>query len=215
MNLKKTKPEVSWNEWLRLARQGDENAKLLFCAQAEPFIGRFCNNPFFAETLGKEEVRSIATLALVEFLMKHPAPPKDEEVPFMLIRVMHTTILARIKRLKARNRHEVRMTAQDDAAEEPNRGGIFEFPADRKEEPEAKALYRELAHDTAEAFRQLKPHERQVLDAVFYQRKPAAAIAKERRCTRQYVEKLRDKALRQLRRLLGGTRAAYRYPVIT
>ena len=31
-----------WNEWLRLARQGNEHAKLRFCTQAEPFIELFC-----------------------------------------------------------------------------------------------------------------------------------------------------------------------------
>ena len=58
-----------WNEWLRLARQGDKEATLLFCTQAEPFIELFCRISYFRHFLGEEEIRGIAALKVMEFLI--------------------------------------------------------------------------------------------------------------------------------------------------
>ncbi len=203
-----------WNEWLRLARQGDDNAKLLFCSQAEPFIKNFCNVAMYTERLGKDDVRGIAALAVVEFLMEYADPPEDKEIPFMLKRIIRNKLTDQLRKMSVREQYNYQKPQRDCDDTEPEQDDVAEVPSDKKEEPEARALHRELAWDTAVAFQHLKPHEQQVLDAVFYQKKASADIAKEWHCTRQYVEKLRDKALRQLRRLLGGTRAAYRYPVM-
>ena len=194
-----------WNEWLRLARQGDEDAKLRFCAQAEPFIKTLCRIPYFTARMSREEARSIATLTLVEFLMTYPSPPEDKEIPALLKGVARNALLNRVKRIRSRNRFEQRMTTlreADDADTEED--AIENIPAPGKDEPENRALQNELRGLTAAALRQLLPGEQAVIRAFFFQEKTAAAIAKELRCSRQYAEKVRDTALRKLRRLLEG-----------
>lgn len=194
-----------WNEWLRLARQGDENAKLFFCAQAEPFIEQFCRISYFNTFLGKEEIRGIATLAVTEFMMTYPAPPEDKEMPFVLKSVIRNALINPAKRAEVRSRREKHVTAvQNDGENDTETGGVDTYPAKRKEEPETKLLDKELRHATAEAFRRLKPDEQTMLRAFFFQNKTAAAIAKELQCTRQYVEKVRNEALRRMRRMLEG-----------
>ena len=54
------------------------------------------------------------------------------------------------------------------------------------------------------ALKQLKPSEQAMIRFFFFQNKTAAAIAKELQCSRQYVEKMRNKALIHLRKLLKG-----------
>ena len=195
--------EPPWNEWLRLARQGDENAKLRFCAQAEPFVQNLCKTRYFWERLGKEEVRSIATLALMDFLMKHPNPPDDRNLPYLLKRIMHNHILFQLKKQNVRKKHEIYSAEPKDTdGTEAAQDSLANYPASRDEEPEAKLLAKELRNATAEAMGQLLPSEKDVIRAFFFQNKTAAAIAKELQCTRQNVEKLRNRALRRLRQLL-------------
>jgi len=194
-----------WNEWLRLARQGDENAILLFCAQAEPFVKRLCNTHYFRERLGEEEIRSIATLALMDFLMNHPNPPDDRNLPYLLKRIMHNNILVQLRNQKVRKKHEVHSAEPGDSdAAEAAQVCLASYPASREEEPEAKLLAKELHNATVEAVNQLQPNEKNMIRAFFFQNKTAAAIAKELQCTRQNVEQVRDRALRRLRQLLEG-----------
>lgn len=194
-----------WNEWLRLARQGDKNAIHRFCIQAEPFIKRLCNTRYFRERLGKEEVRSTATLALMDFLMNHPNPPDDPNLPNLLKRIMHNQILAQLRNQKVRKKHEVYSEETEDTdGAETAQCSIANYPAKRKEEPEAKLLSKELQNATAEAMQQLPPCEQAAIRALFFQNKTVAAIAKELQCTRQNVEKLRVRALRRLRRFFEG-----------
>ena len=219
-NLKQEKPNIAhgntpertaqanatpWNEWLRLARQGDESATLRFCAQAEPFIEQLCNVRFFAACLGKEECRSVASLSLVEFLMTYPSPPENAEIPFLLKGVMRNALLNRVKRMKSKNRYEQRVTALQEAGDtETEEDAIDNIPAPKTEEPEAQTLQKELQVIADTALKQLKPSEQAMIRFFFFQNKTAAAIAKELQCSRQYVEKMRNKALSHLRKLLKG-----------
>lgn len=192
-----------WNEWLRLARQGDESATLRFCAQAEPFIEQLCNVRFFAACLGKEECRSVASLSLVEFLMTYPSPPENAEIPFLLKGVMRNALLNRVKRKKSKNRYEQRVTALQEAGDtETEEDAIDNIPAPKTEEPEAQTLQKELQVIADTALKQLRPSEQAMIQSFFFQNKTAAAIAKELQCSRQYVEKMRNKALNHLRKLL-------------
>lgn len=194
-----------WNEWLRLARQGDKEATLRFCTQAEPFIRKLCNDTLFRSRLGKDETRGEASLILMEFLMEFPDPPDDKEVPILLKGILRRRLLNRVNKLKMLNRREQRAgTLQGGDEEDAEVNALEVRPASRKEEPEAKLLARELHTATANAVSQLQPNEKELLRAVFFQNKTVAAIAKELRCTRQNVEKLRDRALRRLRQLLEG-----------
>lgn len=195
-----------WNEWLRLARQGDKEATLLFCTQAEPFIELFCRISYFRHFLGEEEIRGIAALKVMEFLMEYPDPPEDKEIPVLLKTVIRNALLYPSEKAEVRSRREKSVTAsQGDSEEDTGRtDGMEMFPAKRKEEPEAKLLAKELHYATEEAMQQLLPNEQTAIRAFFFQSKTAAAIAKELQCTRQNVEQMRDRALRRLRQLLEG-----------
>lgn len=195
--------QFPWNEWLRLARLGDETAKLRFCNQAESFIKQFCNVPLFSEWLGKDEVRGIAALATVEFLMEYDAPPEDRNIPFMLKRIIRNKLTDQLRKQYVRGHREHSGSSrrkQNNGEQAPN---IMETLAtSQKEEPEMKVLDKEMNRMTREAFRRLKPCEQTVLRAFFYQKKTPAAIAEELHCSRQYVEKVRGNALRRMRKLL-------------
>ena len=192
-----------WNEWLRLARQGDETAKLRFCTRAESFIELFCRVGYFRHFLGKEEIRSIANLAVAEFMMTYDDLPKDREIPFLLKRIIRNALINPAKRAEVRSRREHRPA--EPKGKDENDTGITDmdiFPAKRNEEPEAKLLTKELYKATAEAFQQLLPNEQAAIRAFFFQNKTASAIARELQCTRQNVEQMRDRALRRLRQIL-------------
>ena len=194
-----------WNEWLRLARQGDENAKLCFCTQAESFIKALCSADYFSEKLGRDETRSIATLAVVEFMMNYPDPPPDEKMPFMLKKVIRTSILARIKKVDVRLRREQKPTAAPDGdSAEKKENCIESFPASSAYEPEYRLFQKELDA----SFRQLRPNEQAVLDAYYFQDKTVSMIAAELHRSRQFVERIHKRALRRLREMLEGTGAS-------
>ena len=192
--------EPPWNEWFRLARQGDENAILRFCTQAEPFIKKLCNDKLFRSWLGKDETRCEASLILMEFLMTYPDPPEDKELPILLKGILRRRLLNRVNKQKMLRRREQRVdTLQDDSEEDAEVNAIENFPANRKEEPEAKLLAMELHCATEEAMQQLLPSEQTTIRNLFFQNKTVAAIARELQCTRQNVEQVRDRALRRLR----------------
>ena len=194
-----------WNEWLRLARQGDKNAIRLFCAQAEPFIEQLCSVGVYAFHVGKEEARSIAHLILMEFLMNYPKPPEDKEMLFVLKRIMRNKLIDQIRKLEVKGRYELGITALEGTNGNGTEEGITELlNAKRKEEPEAKLLAKELHNATEDAMQQLLPNEQNVIRAMFFRNKTMSAIAKELQCTRQNVEQMRDRALRRLRQLLEG-----------
>ena len=193
-----------WNEWLRLARQGDKRAIQLFCAQAEPFIDKLCNDMVFRSLLGKEETRSVASLLLMEFLMNYPTPPNDKELPFLLKFILRRRLLNRVKKQKVRNQHEQRPTTLLKAgALDTERDGLDTLPASEKTEPESSFLQKERRRAVLKAFQQLKPAEQEVIHAFFYQKKTPAAIAGALHCSRQYVEKVRNNALLHMRQYIG------------
>ena len=197
--------EPPWNEWLRLARQGDEQAKLRFFTQAEPFIKRLCNTRYFGDRLGMDEIRSTATLALLEFLMNYPNPPADTNLPFLLKRIMHNRVLMQIKKQKVTQQRKCSITGQEDNRQaETGQDSIKNVPANRKEEPEAKLLAKELHNATEEAMQQLLPNEQNVIRALFFQNKTMAGFARELQCTRQNVEQMRDRAFHRLRQFFEG-----------
>ena len=70
-----------WNEEIYLAQQGDTQAVRRTCATAEPIVDQFGKVSYFVGWLGKDEVRSIASLALVEFIMSYSGGVPDEEIP--------------------------------------------------------------------------------------------------------------------------------------
>ena len=137
--------------------------------------------------------------------MTYPSPPENAEIPFLLKGVMRNALLNRVKRKKSKNRYEQRVTALQEAGDtETEEDAIDNIPAPKTEEPEAQTLQKELQVIADTALKQLKPSEQAMIQSFFFQNKTAAAIAKELQCSRQYVEKMRNKALSHLRKLLKG-----------
>ena len=77
-----------WNEEIYLAQQGDTQAVRRTCATAEPIVDQFGKVSYFVGWLGKDEVRSIASLALVEFIMSYSGGVPDEEIPALIKQVI-------------------------------------------------------------------------------------------------------------------------------
>ena len=189
-----------WNEWLRLARQNDETATQLFCSQAEPFIENICKTHYFQDRLEKDEIRSIAALAVMEFLKEYPDPPEDAKIPYMLRRIIHNKILSTLKKQNVRLRRELKPTAVPDGNNPENTDNCIDnFPGRSTYEPEYRLFQKQLD----ESFRQLRPNEQTVLDAYYFQNKTPATIAGELNRSRQFVERIHKRALRRLREMLG------------
>ena len=192
-----------WNEWLRLARQGDKTATCLFCAQAEPFIKKLCNDPLFKSRLGKDDTCGSAHLILMEFLMGYPEPPDDKELPILLKGILRRRLLNRVNNRKMLNRREQQASMLENTDETDIKDDdVFNYRANQAEEPEAELLDKDLRRTIAEAVCQLQLMEQKVIRAFFFQNKTRTAIAKELQCSRQNVEKIRVKALQRLRWLL-------------
>ena len=87
-----------WNENYQKAHAGDIEAEYSIYMAADPFIERLCNVPYFRDRLGKDEIRSICSFALVKWVRKEQQLPPDEEVPFLLRSVLRKTLLCCIRR---------------------------------------------------------------------------------------------------------------------
>ena len=95
-----------WNEKYQKAHAGDIEAEYSIYMAADPFIERLCNVPYFRDRLGKDEIRSICSFALVKWVRKEQQLPPDEEVPFLLRSVLRKTLLCCIRRQDFRAEHE-------------------------------------------------------------------------------------------------------------
>ena len=99
---------LPWAEWMRLAREGDTEAVRRFCAAAEPFINLVCQQwRLPVDKLGQDEVRSIAALATVEFLMTYNGPLKDRKIPLVLRWFIRCELLDTLRGLNARRKYEL------------------------------------------------------------------------------------------------------------
>ena len=89
-DIPQTETPISWNRLFREAKKGDDGAARDFFAAAQPFIDRLCKNAFFRDRLGRDEIQSVAFLALVRMLQKLDALPEDSKVPYLLRRVLRS-----------------------------------------------------------------------------------------------------------------------------
>ena len=95
-----------WNEEIYLARQGDTQAVRRTCATAEPIVDQFGKVSYFVGWLGKDEVRSIASLALVEFIMSYSGGVPDEEIPALIKQVIKCDLINSVHRMEYRRSKE-------------------------------------------------------------------------------------------------------------
>lgn len=199
---------LPWNEWMQLARQGETRATLRLCESAEPIISQFSRVPYFVSLLGKEEIRSIATLALLEFFTGYSDHTPDEEMPKLLKYVVKCALMNSTRWKRTRNRreqnnsrdreqdqNETEMTIIDGEERETRR-------ASRATEPERAVLQTELAKAMEEALQCLTLREQAVIRCVYFRQRTMTEAAREMNCTPQAVWNLQRKALYKLRRRL-------------
>ena len=216
--LKSNKPhtKTSLHELVLLARQGNQNALERCYTLAKPFIEKLCHTRYFAAMLGTDEARSIALHVMMEFITGHPLPQRDNEIRYLFRSTLRNALLNAINKADVRNRYEVHVIRSEEFESDTDDDGVDAInyiPADSTDEPENHALLKELYCDIVEAFHQLPPKEQAALQDLFFRQKKATALAKELHCSRQYVAKLRDKALRRLRDMLDGPDASGFCPV--
>lgn len=201
--------QTPWNELFRLAKAGDKDALHKLHLAAQPLIKPFFNVPKFYNRLGREEIRSTASFALVNYFSRHTGLPPDGEVPFLLRHVIYCGLVSALRKAKRRKSFEQPAGAAggadpftDFTAETDDGAGSGEASAEREDEPEALCLKHELRETVREAVRQLKKNERFVIMGLYYRHQSTTALARELHCTPQNVRYMRKNAMLHLQQLL-------------
>ena len=118
-----------WNPEIYLAQQGDTKAMRRTCAKAEPIVDQFGKVSYFVNLLGKDEVRSIASLSLVEFVMSYPGGVPDEEVPALIKQAIKCDLINSVHRLEYRRGKEEAPPTNGDTGSPENSSGDTAFCA--------------------------------------------------------------------------------------
>ena len=195
-----------WNEEIYLAQQGDTAAVRRICATAEPVVNQFGKVSYFTNLLGNDEVRSIASLALIEFIMSYRGGVSDEEIPALIMQALKCDLLNSVHRLEYRRSKEVPFQADRaaDAVRNTNDDTVFPFaPPDG--EPETCLVHKAYTQKVQEAIQQLNRNQQTVIRSYYFRQETTNEIAAALGCSPQFVRKIRRKALLRLRGLLDNT----------
>jgi RNA polymerase sigma factor (sigma-70 family) len=196
-----------WNYLFRKTKAGDADASRELYQAAQPLIKPFYKVPKFKNRLGRDEIHSIASFALVRYFAQHTGLPPDNEVPYLLKHVIWCELINGIRNMNVREKHErpggpVRSDGTDPDAEDANRV-VNSAPADdREEEPETRCLNKELHREVREAVSQLPKKHQTVINGLYYQQKNMKEIAQEMNCSAENVRIIRLNALARLHQLL-------------
>ena len=182
-----------WNEEIYLAQQGDTQAVRRTCATAEPIVDQFGKVSYFVGWLGKDEVRSIASLALVEFIMSYSGGVPDEEIPALIKQVIKCDLINSVHRM------EYRRSKEDASSFTPDTGSPSAPPYG---EPEACLLQNAYAQTVQDAIQHLNRNEQTVIQSYYFRQETINEIAARLGCSPRFVRKTRRKALLRLRGLL-------------
>ena len=192
-----------WNNEIYLAQQGDTQATQRICANAEPIVDQFGKVSYFVNRLGKDEVRSIATLALIEFVMSFPGGVPDEEVPPLIKQVIKCDLINSVHRLVYRYSKEETFSSGPDTGSVENSSGDTASPfAPPYGEPEACLLQKTYAQKVQDAIQHLNRMEQTVIQSYYFRQETTNEIADRLGCSAQNVRKTKRKALRRLRGFL-------------
>ena len=192
-----------WNEEIYLAQQGDTAAVLRTCVSAEPIVNQFGKVSYFTDWLGKDEVRSIASLALVEFIMSYPGGVPDGEIPALIKQALKCDLINSVHRMEYRRGKEEAPPPNPDTGSPRSGAGGFAAPsAPPHGEPEASLLQNAYAQTVQDAIQHLNRNEQTVIRSYFFRQETTNEIAAALGCSAQNVRKTRRKALFRLRGLL-------------
>ena len=195
-----------WNKHMSQAQQGDSGAILLCCQAAEPVVADFCRNSTFLGLFSADEVRSIACLAALEFMMEYSGQVPDREIPWLLRRIIRCRLYDEARRLQTRLRYELQepeCPSNDEKDEE--RFPDLQVAAPEEERPEAQLLQADLRHRIKASLSALKPKEQELIRAMYMENMTSAEIAKKWQCSSRYVLMVKRDALNHLKILLHGT----------
>ena len=136
-------------------RKGDVNFRWIF---------QFGKVSYFVNLLGKDEVRSIASLSLVEFVMSYPGGVPDEEVPALIKQAVKCDLINSVHRLEyRRGKEEAPPTNADTGSPENSSGDTGSPSAPPYGEPEACLLQNADAQTVQDAIQHLNRNEQTVI----------------------------------------------------
>ena len=200
----KAQAAIPWNRLMKQAKGGDETAVQTFCKQAGPILKTFCSIPFFTRKLGRDEIRSLLSLALMEFLMHYSKSLPDEEIPRLLKRILRNTLLNQIQKETTRAKYRQPVLPCHEGEERREEEPITEqYAADSTGEPENRLLQQELNQAVKDAMYYLRPSEHNVLYGLYFEYKTTAELARDMHCTTQNICRLHKNGLGHLRKLLA------------
>lgn len=191
--------DLPWEEWIRRAREGDTEATKLFCLAAEPLIRFLCERRLLTDRLGKDEVRSMAALAMIEFLMTYNGNIRNRKAPFILWRYVRCDLLDNLRNQDSRNKFELPETHRRRSGAETNLTLADWKDPNPEIEPEQVLLKEEFNAQVHNAMRSLNRYEKTVIHSYYFERKSIGEISREMGCSPQYIRRLRRKALVRLR----------------
>ena len=192
-----------WNDEIYLAQQGDTAAARRICISAEPIVSQFGKVSYFTDWLGKDEVRSIASLALVECIMSYPGGVPDEEFPALIKQALKCDLINSVHRLEYRcSKEETPPVNPDTGSPHEDSGAIGMPAAPPSGEPEACLLQNACAQKVHDAIRHLNRNEQTIIQSYYFRQETTEEIAAALGYSAQNVRRIRRRALRRLRGLL-------------
>ena len=200
-------PDIPWNELIHRARRGDPAALHRIFVLMQPFTESLCRVPYFAGRLGSDEIRGILALRLAEFVNSGDAvPEKDEEVPYLLKRILRFHLINVINKAILQNKYEMTesmVILPSGEKAEPGNILLENVTADPGPDPETACLQEEFSEELMLLIRQLSKKEQAVIQKLYIQQKTPAEAAKELCYSMRGLRNLRQKALGHLREILA------------
>lgn len=198
---------TQWNYLFRKTKAGDAEASHELHLAAQSLIKPFYNVPKFKNRLGRDEIHSIASFALVRYFAQHTGLPPDNEVPYLLKHVIWCELINSLRNMNVREKHEQSggsVNSGDTGSDGDDAGRLADStPADDHEgEPETRCLNKELHREVSEAVSKLPKNHQAVINGLFYQQKSMKEIAQELNCSAENVRIIRLNALAKLHQLL-------------
>lgn len=195
-----------YNRCVSRAQQGDTGSVLLYCQAIEAMMDDFCKNRTFRGLFSKDEIRSIACLAALEFMMEYNGHLPDREVPYLLRRIIRCRLYDEARRLQTRLRYELTENGTLPAEEKEEDDNPFSQLAGPEDEtPEALLLMADRKQQIQEYLKSLKPKQQELIRAMYCENKSTAEIAQEWHCSSRYVLMVKRDALKRLKELLRDT----------
>ena len=201
---------AKWNRWFHDAQAGDKEAAANIIIAALPLIDSTSKDPYFRSRLGTDEIHSIAYYALVKFIKAHGQLPRDAEVPYLLRSIIRRDLCDSIRNLNTQEKFEQLAGPEQPEGsgpvEERNHAGCGVPSAmDGSAEPETHCMRNELCETVREAVHLLPESEKAIICGLYYHHKNIKEIAKDLRCSCQYVYKTRRNAYARLHKMLKET----------